>query len=269
MNKPPLKRWLDGEVLHLQLSRPERHNAFDEELAQALLQEAAASSSDPQARVVVLEGEGPSFCAGADVDWMLALGEGDGEENLASAKRLAQLFKALDRLTKPLVGRIHGNCLGGGVGLAAVCDIAVADSGCRFALSEVRLGILPAVIAPYVARKIGLSRARELMLTGRRFSAEEACKMGLVHHVADPSSLNGVLSKVVQDLLQGGPNAQAQVKELLREIEEGGRRGKILADWTAEEIARGRSSDEGRAGLAAFLDKAAPPWAPQKKAELK
>jgi methylglutaconyl-CoA hydratase len=213
----------------------------------------------PGLRAVVLEGEGPSFCAGADIAWMRALGAADEAGNLASARRMARLFHRLDRLPLPVVGRVHGACFGGGLGLAAACDVVVAERECVFAASEVRLGILPAVVAPLLLAKIGMSRCRELFLSGRRFSAAEALEYGLVHHVVEGTQLGAAVEGVLEELLRGSPEAQAHIKAFLAELAR--RQGSAeLEEWTAGEIARARGSADGRAGLAAFLARTDPPW---------
>jgi methylglutaconyl-CoA hydratase len=249
----------DGQVLRWTLSRPERRNALNDDVIRAL--DDVCQNLDPQIRLVVLEGTGPSFCAGADIDWMRELGEADAKDNRSSALRLARLFESLDNIGCPLVGRVHGHCFGGALGLAAVCDVVVAHADCFFSASEVRLGILPAVIGPYLVSKIGVSRARELMLSGRRFVANEAREMGLVHHVSSADALDAKVDEVVKDLLLGSPDAQAHIKGFLGELSSGVHPRSEWAEWTAEEIARARETPEGQAGLKAFLDKQPPPWA--------
>lgn len=262
MEKKTVLSQVDGARLQITLSRPDKRNALDEDVVAALESEAARAASDSQIRVVVLCGEGPVFCAGADIDWMKDLSTKSVEENRRSAERLGALFEIFDTLPKPLVGRVHGACLGGATGLAAACDIVVAARDCIFSLSEVRLGILPAVIAPYVTREVGLGRARELMVTGRRFDSEEARRIGLVHHVVDATHLAKKVDEVVADLLEGAPGAQSHVKEFLNELERRRISGAPLGAWTAEQLSRARASKEGRAGLAAFLERKRPPWAP-------
>lgn len=248
-------------VFRIALRRPEVHNALNEEAVESLRQAVEQAASDREVRVVVLSGEGPSFCAGADLAWMKEMGEAGEEENRQSAERLARLFLALDRLEKPLLGRIHGAALGGGAGLAAVCDVAIASTRSTFSLSEARLGLIPAVIAPYVVRKVGSGRARELMLTARRFDGQEAQALGLVARAVDESLLDSAVEKTIRDVMACGPGALARLKKLLREIDEKPRRGEELASWTAAEIADCRASAEARAGVQAFLEKKAPPWA--------
>jgi methylglutaconyl-CoA hydratase len=252
---------LEDGVFWISLNRPDVRNALDEALIEGLRQGVEKAAAEREALVVGLRGEGPAFCAGADVAWMREMGAAGEEENRRSAERLAQLFLALDRLEKPLVGRIHGAALGGGVGLAAVCDVAVASRTCRFALSEVRLGVIPAVIAPYLLRKMGPGRTRELILTGRRFSGEEAAAWGLVSQAADESLLDAAVEAVIRDLRSGGPQAQAQSKKLLRDLLSRPRSDQELAAWTAQLTAAARAGEEARSGLLAFLEKKPPPWA--------
>lgn len=260
MSSSPLKQAMDGSVLRVTLARPDRHNAFDEGLVAALSLATQTAADNEDVRILLLDGEGPSFCAGADVAWMRELGERGEKENRASARCMANLFHLLDRLPKPLVGRVHGACIGGGLGLAAVCDVVICESGTRFSAREVRLGILPAVVGPYVIRKIGASHCRELFLTGRRFTAEEALRLGLVHRVVAAEDLDATVNNVVEDLLKGGPAAQTAIKELLVELRRGGRRGEELMKWTAGRLAKVSASEEGIEGLRAFLDKRPPSW---------
>jgi methylglutaconyl-CoA hydratase len=257
----PLKVRRDGAVLRLVLARAEKRNAFDGELLEALLAAAAEAAGDPAARAVVIEAEGPAFCAGADIAWMRRLGGLSEAENRAAAERLAGLFERLDRLPKPLVGRIQGACVGGGLGLAAVCDVAVASDAASFAAPEVRLGILPAVIGPYVLAKLGLGACRDIFLSGRRFDAAEAQRLGLVQRVAPLDRLDAEVARVLDELLAGGPAAQARIKRYLAELAGGVRRGEPLSSWTAAEIAAARAGEEGRAGLEAHLAGLPPPWA--------
>jgi len=258
---PSVITTLEDGVIWISLNRPEVRNALDEGLIEGLRQAVEKAAGEREALVVGLRGEGPAFCAGADVAWMREMGAASEEDNRRSAERLAHLFLALDRLEKPLVGRVHGAALGGGVGLAAVCDVAVATRTCRFALSEVRLGVIPAVIAPYVLRKMGPGRTRELTLTGRRFSGDEAAAYGLVSQASDDSLLDAAVARVIADLRAGGPQAQAQSKNLLRELLARPRSDQELCAFTATLTAAARAGEEARAGLQAFLEKKPPPWA--------
>ena len=259
----PIDVALSDGVFRITLNRPEVHNAFDDSMVEALRQAVERAAMDREARVVLLAGAGPSFCAGADIAWMRESGGAGKEENLRSAERMARLFLSMDRLGKPLVARVHGAAIGGGLGLAAVSDIALAASGAVFALSEVRLGIIPAVIAPYLVRRVGPGRARELVLTGRRFRGDEALAFGLVNRVVDDSLLDAAVDQVIEDLKKGGPHAQSKAKEALREIEVRSRTPEESGRYLAGLIAEVREGEEARAGLAAFLEKSPPPWAPR------
>jgi methylglutaconyl-CoA hydratase len=237
----------DGGVLRLTLARPERRNAFDATLIAAL---ADAFADVGDARCVVLGGEGQSFCAGADVEWQRASIDLSFDENVEDAMRLYRMLEAVDGCPAPVVARVQGYALGGGSGLVACCDIAVAAPDAVFGYSEVRLGIIPAVISPFVLPRIGAGAARRYFLTGERFDAETAVRIGLVHEVAE--DLDGAVATVVDALLQGGPEAVRAAKRLVREHPTG--------EATAQIAARRRTSDEGQDGLRAFLDKRRPAW---------
>jgi methylglutaconyl-CoA hydratase len=242
-----LRTELDGPVLRITMTRPERRNAFDAALI-AELTEAFADVGD--VRVVVLAGEGASFSAGADVEWMRSSVELTEEENVQDALRLRAMLDAIDGCPAPVVARVHGHALGGGVGLVACCDIVIADPATEFAFSEVKLGIVPAVISPFALAKIGPSAARRLFVTGERFGADVALRIGLVHEVT--RELDGAVDRVLGELLSAGPAATRGAKELAR--------APLNADETARLIAAHRTSDEGQEGLRAFLEKRTPPW---------
>lgn len=252
---------LRAGALRVTLDRPEVHNALDEEVIEGLRQAVERAAAERDVLAVVLQGAGPSFCAGADVAWMREMGLASEEENRRSAARLARLFLSLERLEKPIVARVQGAVMGGGVGLVAAADIAVASARARFALSEVRLGVIPAVIAPCVIRKVGLARARELMLTARRFDGVEAAAMGLVSRAVDDTLLDPAVENVLAELRAGGPQAIAATKRLLHELASAARTPEETAAWTARRTAEARAGEEARAGLQAFLDKQPPPWA--------
>ncbi len=246
-----------GPVARVWLARPERHNALTGEAADALTFAFESLAAEPGVRVVVLGGRGPSFCAGADLEDMKAAGEATQERNLAEATRLARTFATVAGCPKPVVGRIHGHVLGGGVGLCCACDIPVAAGDARFGLTEVRLGLLPGVISPYVVRRIGEANARELMLTGERIGAEAAHRLGLVQHVVFPAELDDKVDERVGALLAGGPAAQARIKALLAR-----RAAAVEPDEDFPRLlAETRAGDEAREGLAAFLEKRKPRWA--------
>ena len=237
----------DDCVLYVTLARPERRNAFDAELIRELT-EAFAEVGD--ARAVVLAGEGESFCAGADIEWQRSAIELSYEENVEDALRLFRMLETIDACRAPVVARIQGYCLGGGSGLAACVDIALAAEDVTFGFSEVKLGIMPAVISPFVLPRIGSGPARRYFLTGERFDAATALRIGLVHEVA--ADLDGSLERVVGELLSSGPEAVRAAKQLIRE-RPGGEEAAHLA-------ARLRAGEEGQAGLRAFLDKQPAPW---------
>jgi methylglutaconyl-CoA hydratase len=232
----------DGDVLRVTLARPERRNAFDA----ALIAELAETFVDVgRTRVVVLGGEGKSFSAGADVEWMRASVDLSYEENVADANALRRMLDSIDRCPAPVVARVQGHALGGGAGLVAVADIAIAARDAVFAFSEVKLGIIPAVISPFALAKIGTGNARRYFLTGERFDAETALRIGLVHEVA--ADLDAAVERVVGELLSAGPKAVRWAKRLVSERPDGGE----TARWIAER----RASDEGQEGLRAFLEK--------------
>jgi len=237
----------DGAVLRITLARPDRRNAFDAALIAAL---AEAFVDVGRARAIVLAGDGPSFCAGADVDWMRASAELSYEENVADANAMRAMFEAIDGCPAPVVARVQGHALGGGVGLVAASDIAIAAPDAVFAFSEVKLGIIPAVISPFALAKIGPAAARRLFVTGERFDAETALRIGLVSEVA--SDLDAAVDRVVAELLAAGPLAARWAKRIVRERPD----GPETARWIAER----RTSEEGQEGLRAFLEKRKPAW---------
>jgi len=247
-----------GAVARVWLNRPERHNALSPELGEALTGAFAALSADGSVRVVVLGGRGPSFCAGADLAAMKASADAKFAENLAAAERMAAMFAAVAECPQPVVGRIHGDVLGGGVGLVCACDLAVLAGDARLGLSEVRLGIIPALISPYVFGRLGERNALELMLTGERITAEVAHRIGLVQHVVFPGELDARVDERVGQLLAGGPEAQRRIKAMLRRWSTTG-----FEDYRAtlpRLLAEVRASAEAREGLAAFLEKRKPGW---------
>src|SRR5262245_35645397 len=206
------------QVVRVTLNRPEVRNAFNEQLIAELTAWAQAVKAGGTVRVAVLSGAGKAFCAGADLTWMSKMVAYTRDENVRDARAMAAMFEALDRLPVPLIGRVHGAALGGGVGLAAVCDIVVAAEDAIFGFTEVKLGIIPAVISPYVLAKIGRSAARELFLTGGRFSSSRAREIGLVHAVGDESELDRMVAKYINDLLTSGPQAVAEAKSLIAAV---------------------------------------------------
>jgi len=246
-----------GPVVQVALNRPEVRNAFNEDVI-ADLTAWAASVAASDARVAILSGAGKAFCAGADLSWMSKMAGYSQEENEHDARQMAAMFNALDTLPIPLIGRIHGAALGGGTGLAAVCDIVVAAKDAVFGFTEAKLGILPAVISPFAVRKIGVSSARELFLTAARFSAARAKDIGLVHTVTPEVSLDAAVDGYVNELLTSAPGAIAGAKRLIATV--AGRAPIDVAEVTAQTIAQRRVSDEGQEGMRAFLEKRPARW---------
>ncbi len=253
-----LRRTDEGSVATIALRRPEARNALNAALIGEITRCFEDLAEDEGVRVVVLSGEGPAFCAGADIGYMRDTADSSYEENLEEARRLADMFLAVDDLQKPVVARVHGAAIGGGAGLVAVADVAVVEEGAHFAFSEVRLGIAPAIISPFVVRKIGHSRARALFLTAERFDARRAREIGLVHEAVPDRDLDAAVEKAVRQLLQGGPAAQAAIKEALRQVE-ATEPMEALGIMT-QLIAELRVGEEGQEGLGAFLEKREPFW---------
>lgn len=244
------------------MDRPEVRNAFDELLIDELRGISAGPLSDPAVRVVVLTGAGAAFSAGADLSWMRSMAGQTFEVNLADSARADAMLRALYDLPKPLIGRVNGHALGGGVGLVAVCDIAIAHHEVRFGFPEVTLGLAPAVIAPYVVRKVGRSFARAMFVTGEQFGADRALAAGLVHQVVASADLDAAVAATVERCLRAGPRAVAAAKRLpdlaLRTLEE-------ATTETPALIAALRVSDEGQEGMQAFLERRRPTWVPKTK----
>ncbi|MEA2165739.1 MAG: methylglutaconyl-CoA hydratase [Thermoanaerobaculia bacterium] len=245
----------DG-VLSVTLNRPDVHNAFNDELiAEAI--DLFGGLTATRARVVVLRGTGPNFCAGADLNWMSRMVSYSREENVRDSSLLARMYALINECPLPVVGRIQGAAIGGGVGLVAVCDIAIATRDAKFGLSEVKLGILPAVISPYVIAKIGATHARALFFTGERFDAERAQRIGLVHRIAD--DVDAAVAETIALLKSSGPEAVRECKKLIAHVA-----SHSLIDsipYTVDAIASRRVSEEGQSGMSAFLKKEKAPWA--------
>lgn len=257
-----LKQELDGNgVLTLTLNRPDVHNAFGDELIAELSDVFERTDDDPQVRAIVLTGAGSSFSAGADMNWMRSMVGAGAEENEQDALRLARMLRRLNYHGKPTVARINGPAMGGGVGLIACCDITIAADSARFGLTEVRLGLVPAVISPYVFRRIGEGNARRYFLTGERFDAQRAREMGLVQDVVSATDLDTAVRLRLEDLLQGGSQALRQAKKLVYSVANIDATRQRQGDQdNARLIARLRVSEEGQEGLTAFLDKREPAW---------
>lgn len=251
----------DNGVITLTLNRPEVHNAFDDELICGLTDQLRRLGDDPECRVVVLTGQGASFSAGADLNWMRSMLGASEKANEHDALQLARMLRTLNYLPVPTVARINGAAIGGGLGLVACCDAAVASDTAVFALSEARLGLAPAIISPYVFRRIGESQARRYFLSGERFDAEHARRLGLVHEVVDPEGLDEAVNHLCAAIVRGGPRGVAESKKLVfhaaghnadRQLE--------LDQATARLIARLRTAPEGQEGMRAFLEKRSPAW---------
>ena len=248
----------DG-IATVRMNRPDVHNAFDDALIAALTAELLRVDGLAQARVVVLAANGKSFSAGADLNWMKRMARYSREENLRDAAALAGLMRTLDGMKKPTIARVQGAAYGGGVGLVACCDIAIATTQAGFSLSEVRLGLIPSVISPYVIAAIGERTSRRYFLTAERFDAREAFRIGLVHEVVESDALDETVAKIAAELLKGGPQAQAAAKKLIADVSRRPMDDALSAE-TAKRIAEIRTRDEGREGVAAFLEKRKPDW---------
>jgi methylglutaconyl-CoA hydratase len=258
----PLLHLREGAVARLRLNRPQLHNAFDATVIAALTGALESVAATPDVRVVVIEGEGASFSAGADLNWMRGMASASEDENRRDALALARLMRTLDELPRPTIARVHGAAFGGGVGLVACCDIAIASSNAKFGLTESRLGLLPAVISPYVVEAIGPREARRWFATAELFDAATAHRIGLLHDVvADEAALDAAVQRQVDLLLRAGPVAAAEAKQLVRRVVGHADRDRHDED-NADLIARLRVSPEGQEGIGAFLDKRKPAWHP-------
>jgi methylglutaconyl-CoA hydratase len=248
-----------ASVVYVTLNRPEVRNAFNGDVIAELTHWASAARADPTIRVAVLSGAGKVFCAGADVDWLLATVDYTREQYLDDARTLHAMLSAIDNLPCAVIARVHGAAIAGGVGLTAVCDVGIAADDAIFAISETRIGLVPAVISPFVLAKIGRSAARDRFVTGMRFSADEARQMGLVHAVGPLQELDARVDRYVAEILNAGPEAVATAKALIRKV--AGLTPEEAEPITAEVIADRRMSEEGRLGMKAFLSRERPPWA--------
>jgi methylglutaconyl-CoA hydratase len=247
-----------GKVLRVTMNRPHVHNAFNAKMIGELADAFLAARGDDGIRVVVLTGAGASFCAGADLNWMREVIQYSYEQNLAESRQVAELMKAIYELPKPTIARVNGAVIGGGTGLLSACDIVVASDKARFGLSEVKIGLVPAAIGPYVIRRIGENHAHELFLTGERFDARRALEIGLINKVVPHEALDEKVDEIVRLLLSSGPEAIAKCKELLYKVP--GMSLEEAKGYTAEMIARLRISPEGQEGMASFLEKRKPRW---------
>jgi methylglutaconyl-CoA hydratase len=253
-------------VVTIALNRPEKHNALDGATLRELHAALLAVDADPHARAVVLTGNGKSFCAGADIAHMRSMLGATEEANIADARLLADCLRTLDELRVPVIARVNGNAFGGGLGLIACADIAIAVTTAKFALTEVRLGIVPAAISPYVVATIGARQARRLFLTGAPFDATEARDIELVHCVCESSEFEPTVERHIDLVLQGGPAALSAAKQLIRDVSRTADRAE-LGDRTARLLASLRVSPEGQEGLSAFLERRPPAWAPRAPAK--
>jgi methylglutaconyl-CoA hydratase len=247
----------EGAVATLTLQRPERRNALNPWLLRALAKGVAEIEADPGIRVVVLAGEGPAFSAGADLDWMAASRDLSREENVAQATEMAEAFEALDACSKAVVARVQGPAIGGGAGLVACSDVAVASRSARFGFAEARLGLIAATISPYVLRRIGPGHARALFTSARTFDSRKALRLGLVHRVVEDDALDAAVAEEVEGFLACGPEAVAAAKRMIREAS-----ASFALPDLPERIAAARVSPEGQEGIASFLERRAPRWAP-------
>ena len=252
----------DREGVHLTLNRPTIHNAFNDELIMELTASLKKAASEDGIRVLVLSGKGKSFSAGADLNWMRNAAEYSPVENRADADRLAAMLHTLDNFPVPTVVAVNGATFGGGIGLVACCDIALASDRALFSLSEVRLGLIPATIGPFVVNAIGQRSARRYFLTGERFDATTAARIGLIHDVVPHSDLAEATNAVVKEILSGGPQSQIAAKALLSRLRDKNDE-EDPAIWTARLIAEIRTTDEAKSGISAFLRKTPPPWQPK------
>lgn len=249
----------DGAVARVFLNRPDVRNAFNDAVIAELAAAFGELGADPSLRAIVLGGHGKAFCAGADLNWMRTMAGYSWQQNHADAQALADMLWRLYSCPLPVVGRVHGDCYAGGVGLAAVCDVLVAAEGVHFCLSEARLGLLPATIGPYVVRALGQQASRRYFASAERFSAAEAHRLGFVHELATADTLDARVDAIVQALVANGPAAVKASKVLVRELADAPLSAEVRAD-TARRIADIRASDEGREGVQAFLNKRAPRW---------
>ena len=248
-----------GKVATITLNRPDVRNAFNETAIADLTMAFDEVSQDADVRAIVLAANGPAFCAGADLNWMKKMAGYSHSENAEDAEKLADMLRTIYLCTKPVVAKVQGDCYAGGMGLVAACDIAVASSGACFCLSEVKLGLIPATISPYVIKAMGENAARRYFLTAERFTAQEAHRIGFVHDVANGDSLDSCTEVIVKALVTSSPNAVREAKVLVRDVA-----GKVvdaaMVVDTAERIANIRASEEGREGVASFLEKRKPTW---------
>ena len=241
------------------LARPDVRNAFNETMVAELTQTFANLGANPEVRVIVLAARGPAFCAGADLEWMRRVAGYTQEQNLNDARALAHMLHTLYTCDKPVIARVQGDAFAGGIGLVAACDMAVASTHATFCLSEVKLGLVASTISPYVIRAMGERQARRYVLSAEKFDAQEAQRIGLIHTLATPEALDAHVNEIQNALLQASPTAVTQAKRLLREVAARPLDAALIED-TAQRIATARASEDGREGIAAFLEKRKPRW---------
>jgi methylglutaconyl-CoA hydratase len=263
MVEPTLEIESNGPVAWVWMNRPAVHNALNEAMIDELSETFLALGEDPAVRVIVLSGRGKSFSAGGDIDYMKRQGEARREENVAAARGLAEMFHIVATCPRPTIARVNGASMGGGMGLVAVCDIALASSKAIFAASEVRLGLIPSTIAPYVVRAIGPRQASRLFVTGERIDAAHAQRIGLVHELTEADQLDARLQDIIDNLLMGGPGAQSAAKSMIEAMVDRPITRELM-ETTAMAIADRRSDPEAIEGLSAFLNKRSPDWVPEK-----
>ncbi|MDP9018544.1 MAG: enoyl-CoA hydratase-related protein [Candidatus Eremiobacteraeota bacterium] len=259
MSEAVLELSTAGSVAHVRLARPEVRNAFNAELIAQLHQTFDRLSADQAIRAIVLSGDGKTFCGGADINWMRGSLELSRDENVADAQRMSDMFRAIDTCSKPVIAKIHGAALGGGAGLVAVCDVAITSDETVFGFTETKLGILPAVISPFVLAKIGQSHARALFLTGERFNAVRAAIIGLVHEVVALTELDSAVERILNEIQTASPTAIAIAKKTIAQVTAA--TYDASRDLTAHAIAAQRTSEEGQDGLRAFLERRKAKWA--------
>ena len=258
MSQAVLEVSTSGGVAQVRLARPEVRNAFNAQLIAELHAAFERLSAQRSVRAIVLSGEGKSFCGGADINWMRASLDLSREENVADAQRMSDMFRAIDACSKPVIARVHGAALGGGAGLVAVCDVAICADDTVFGFTETKLGILPAVISPFVLAKIGASHARALFLTGERFDAKRAAAIGLIHEVVGGDALDAAVGRIVEEIKTASPTGIAEAKKIIREV--CAATYEASRDITSHAIARQRTSEEGQEGLRAFLERRKAGW---------
>lgn len=262
MSYTTIETALNRGIALIWLNRPDKRNAIDDRMIGELADAFDAAIDDDDVRTILLAGRGDAFCAGGDLQWMKRAREFTPQQAHEDSARLARLLRTIHDSPKPVVARVHGACFAGGMGLAAACDIAIAGTEASFCLSEVKLGLIPSVISPYVIRAIGEHRARRYFLTAEVFDAAEAYRIGLVHDIAQTPELDGTINVVLGQLALGGPKALAEAKRLIRDVA-GRAIDDALVDDTSARIARIRASDEGQEGIAAFFERRRPEWVPR------